>query len=83
MRENHNVKDDIVDWVLFYLNTSALFGILPGLVLRILHPKISAILGGLLVTLSQVMTVFLVRGNHHSLNEESHLLLFLICFLAG
>ena len=29
MRDNYNVKDDVVEWVLFYLNTSALFGILP------------------------------------------------------
>lgn len=83
MKDNYKVKDEIVEWVLFYLNMSALLGIIPGLILRVLHPKISAILGGLFVTLSQVMTVFLVRGNRNSLNDESHFLLFTICFLAG
>ena len=39
------------DWFDFMLNAFALFGILPGILLRYLSPKKTAILGGLLITI--------------------------------
>jgi len=51
IKEKYKINDEIFDWFDFMLNAFALFGILPGILLRYLSPKKTAILGGLLITI--------------------------------
>ena len=67
----------------FMLNGSALFGILPGLLLKYLAPKKTAILGGVLIVLGQMATTLMIASEHEKIKENSALVLGSICILAG
>ena len=46
------------------LNAFALFGILPGILLKYLSPKKTAILGGICIVIGQMMTALMVSAEH-------------------
>lgn len=51
IKEKYQIDDEIFDWFDFLLNGFALFGILPGILLKWLNPKKAAILGGIMIVL--------------------------------
>lgn len=51
IKEKYQIDDEIFDWFDFLLNGFALFGILPGILLKWLNPKKAAILGGVMIVL--------------------------------
>ena len=65
------------------LNASALFGILPGLLLKLLDPKKTAILGGLFIVFAQMMTAMMVSSEHQKIKDNPAWLLGSICVLGG
>ena len=77
------MKDEIFDWVEFTQNFSILFGILPGLVLYLLKPKKSAVLGTLLVVASLIMTNLLVKGDSKHIADNSKEYLFAVSVMSG
>jgi len=65
------------------LNAFALFGVIPGILLRYLSPKKTAILGGLLITIGQMMTCLMVSSEHKDIKNNSTFVLGAICVMAG
>ena len=65
------------------LNACSLFGIIPGLLLKCLDPKKSAILGGLLVVASQMATAIMVSSEHDKIKENPAWMLGAICVAGG
>jgi len=65
------------------LNAFALFGILPGVLLRYLSPKKTAILGGLLITIGQMVTCLMVSSEHEKIKDNSTFVLAAICIMSG
>ena len=83
IQEKYKIEDEIFDWFDFMLNASALFGIVPGILLKILDPKKTAILGGILVVFAQVMTATMVSSEHKKIKDNPAWLLGSICVLGG
>lgn len=65
------------------LNACSLFGIIPGLLLKCLKPKKSAILGGLLVVAAQMATAIMVSSEHEKIKDNSAYLMGSICVAGG
>jgi len=65
------------------LNGASLFGILPGLLLKWLDPKKTAVLGGLFVVAAQMMSAVLVSSEHKEIKDNSPWVLGSICVLGG
>ena len=83
IKERYNIRDEIFDWFDFMLNASALFGIIPGLIIKYIDPKKSAILGGLLIVAGQMLTVMIVSTEHEKVKDNPAWVLGIICVLAG
>ena len=83
IKEKYKIEDEIFDWFDFMLNAFALFGIIPGILLRYLSPKKTAILGGLLITLGQMITCLMVSSEHAKIKDNSTFVLGSICIMAG
>ena len=83
IKEKYKIDDEIFDWFDFMLNASALFGILPGILLKLLDPKKTAILGGLLIVFGQVMTALMVSSEHQKIKDNPVWMLGSICVLSG
>ena len=83
LQEKYKISDEIFDWFDFMLNAFALFGILPGIVLKFLSPKKTAVLGGILITLGQVMVVLMVSTEHANITKNPAWVLGSICAIAG
>lgn len=64
IKEKYKIDDDIFDWFDFVLNAAALFGIIPGIILKYLDPKKSAVLGGLLISAGQMLCVLMISTEH-------------------
>jgi hypothetical protein len=60
-----------------------LFGLIPGVILYLLKPKKSTVLGLLLVIASLMLTSQLVSGDRRHITENSKTYLFLVCVLSG
>ena len=67
----------------FILNSFSLFGILPGIILKVLDPKKSAVLGGILIVTSQMMICGMVSFEHAHIRDNSVIVFGTICALAG
>lgn len=65
------------------LNASSLFGIFPGILLKMLDPKKTAVLGGICVVFAQMMTAVMVSSEHDKIKDNSAWLLGSICFVGG
>ena len=60
-----------------------LFGLIPGVILYLLKPKKSTVLGLLFVIASLMLTSQLVSGDRRHITENSKTYLFLVCVLSG
>ena len=65
------------------LNGSALFGILPGFLLKWLDPKKTVLIGGVLIVIGQTMTALMVSSEHAALAKVPAWMLGAICVLSG
>lgn len=83
IQEKYKISDEFFDWFDFMLNSFSLFGILPGILLKYLHPKKAAILGGILIVFAQMMTGVMVSTEHEKIRENPSYVLGGICVLAG
>lgn len=83
IQEKYKIEDEIFEWFDFVLNASALFGILPGFLLKMLDPKKTAILGGIFVVFAQVMTVMMVSTEHDKIKDNPSWVLGSICVFGG
>jgi len=83
IQEKYKIREEIFDWFDFVLNAFALFGVLPGILLRYLHPKKAAIFGGILIVFAQMMTAIMVTTEHEKIRENPSYVLGSICVLAG
>ena len=77
------MSDEIFDWVEFTQNFALLFGLVPGLLLYLLKPKKSSVLGLLLVVASLMLTSQLISGDSRHITENSKQYLFLVSALSG
>ena len=64
IKEKYKIEDDMFASFDFWLNASALVGVIPGLILNKLDCKKSAILGGLMIVAGQIMTTVMVSTDH-------------------
>ena len=83
IQEKYKISDEIFDWFDFMMNACSLFGIIPGLLLKVLNPKKSAILGGLLVVAAQMATALMVSSEHEKIKENPAWMLGAICVTGG
>ena len=83
IKEKYKIKDDIFQWFDFMLSACSLFGILPGLLLKWLAPKKTAIIGGILITLGQMLTAMMVSSEHEKIRDNPSWILGTICALSG
>ena len=51
IQEKYRIKDEVFAWFEFMLNSFSLFGVVPGLLLKWLKPKKTAIFGGVLIVI--------------------------------
>ena len=65
------------------LNAFSLFGILPGLLLKCLKPKKTAILGGVCIVLGQMGTAMMVNSEHDKIKDNPSWMLGTICAVSG
>lgn len=65
------------------LNAFALFGLLPGLLLKWLAPKKTAVLGGIMIVLGQMGMCVMVSTEHAHIKENPAWVLTIVCFLLG
>jgi len=65
------------------LSAFSLFGILPGLLLKWLAPKKTAIFGGILIVLGQMLTAMMVSSEHEKIRDNPSWILGTICGLSG
>ena len=65
------------------LNGFSLFGILPGILLKWLSPKKTAILGGIFIVFGQMMTAVMVSTEHKEIAKNPVWMLGTICAVAG
>ena len=65
------------------LSGFSLFGILPGLLLKWLSPKKTAIFGGVLIVIGQMLTVLLISSEHEKIRDNPAWLLGSICAITG
>lgn len=65
------------------LNSFSLFGVLPGILLKWLKPKKTAIFGGVLIVIGQMLTVLLISSEHEKVKENPEWLLGSICVITG
>ena len=77
------MKDEVFAWFEFMLNGFSLFGVVPGLILKALLPKKTAILGGVLIVIGQMLTVLLISSEHDKVKDNSEWLLGSICVITG
>ena len=65
------------------LNAFSLFGIIPGILLKYLSPKKTAVLGGIMVVIGLVMTVLMVSTDHAEIVKNPAWMLGSICVISG
>ena len=65
------------------LNGFSLFGILPGILLKWLDPKKTAVLGGIFIVFGQMMTAVMVSTEHKEIAKNPAWMLGTICAVAG
>jgi len=65
------------------LNAFSLFGIIPGLLLKWLSPKKTAILGGVFIVLGQMGTALMVNSEHEKIKNNPAWMLGTICAVSG
>ena len=65
------------------MNFFSLFGVFAGLVVMLLKPKRSAVLGGVLIMIGQLLTIALVEYDHSNIKNNSELLLLIVCISSG
>ena len=83
IKEKYKISDELFDWFDFMLNGFSLFGIIPGLLLKCLAPKKTAILGGIFIVLGLMMTALMVSSEHDKIKENPAWMLGTICALSG
>ena len=83
IKEKYRIADDVFEWFDFVINASSLFGILPGIIIKLLAPKKSAILGGLLIVAGQMMSAMLISSEHQHIKDNPAWVLATICILVG
>ena len=83
IKKRYNMDDEVIDKFDYLINASSLFGIIPGLIIKYLDPKKSAVLGGLLIAAGQMATVLLVTTEHEKIKENPTWVLGSICVLVG
>ena len=83
IQEKYRMKDEVFAWFEFMLNGFSLFGVVPGLILKALLPKKTAILGGVLIVIGQMLTVLLISSEHDKVKDNSEWLLGSICVITG
>ena len=83
LQEKYKIDDEIFDWFDFMLNGFSLFGILPGILLKILDPKKTAVLGGIFIVFGQMMTALMVSTEHKEIAKNPAWMLGSICAIAG
>ena len=83
IQEKYRIKDEVFAWFEFMLNSFSLFGVLPGILLKWLKPKKTAIFGGVLIVIGQMLTVLLISSEHDKVKENPEWLLGSICVITG
>ena len=83
LQEKYKIDDEIFDWFDFMLNGFSLFGILPGILLKILDPKKTAVLGGIFIVFGQMMAALMVSTEHKEIAKNPAWMLGSICAIAG
>lgn len=83
IKEKYKIHDDIFQWFDFMLSAFTLFGVLPGLLLKWLAPKKTAVLGGILIVLGLMLTAMMVSAEHEKIRENPAWVLGTICALSG
>ena len=78
------MKSFIFEWVDFATNASLLFGLIPGLIVRMLGPKKSIFIGGLAVAFAQINMARFVPGEVDTItHNKSPIYTIALCGLAG
>ena len=77
------MSDEMFDFVEFTQNFALLFGLIPGVILYLLKPKKSSILGLLCVAAALMLTSQLVSGDSSHITDNNRQYLFLVCVLSG
>ena len=83
IKEKYRIDDDIFEWFDFILSGFSLFGVLPGLLLKCLSPKKTAVFGGILIVLGQMLTALMISSEHERVRENPAWLLGSICAMTG
>ena len=83
IQKKHRIEDEVFAWFQFMLNYFSLFGIVPELILKVLRQKKTAILGGVLIVIGQILTAQLISSEHDKVKENPEWLLGSICVITG
>ena len=78
------MKDFIFSWVDFVTNASLLFGLIPGIILKLLGPKRSIFIGGVALAFAQINMARFVPGEVDTVtHNKSPIYTLTLCAVAG
>ena len=84
LKAEHNLRDMLFSWVDFATNGSLLFGLIPGIFLKLFGPKRSIFIGGLALAFAQINMARFVPGEVDTVtHNKSPIYTIALCALAG